>query len=66
LLAGCSTSSKLTRMFATEADLVLTVRYDVGGMGKLVLALPSSTGLRYELLWKWSPKGFELHNAAKI
>ena len=66
MIGGCSPTSNLTRVFTAEVDLLLTVRNDVGGMGKLALSLPTSSGARYELLWKWSPKGFELHNTAKI
>jgi hypothetical protein len=56
LIGGCAASSKISKIFNSEADLRLMVMNDVSGMGKLNITF--GDGNRFDLLWKWSAKGF--------
>lgn len=39
------------------------MQHDVGNMGKIIMTIKDQ---QYDLLWKWSAKGFEVMNSAKL
>jgi len=49
VLGGCSNDEQVTRIFETEADLIIKIENDVGGYGKLSIG---DNNKRSNVLWK--------------